>query len=131
MKFARLVAVACGLLLGCYCFAQNLTGVSVSPASVPSGTPSIGTVTLSAPAPTGGVVVGLSSNAPAATVPTGVTVPQGATSATFSVGAHNSGYTKLAATITATVVIAHRKRKCRIVAQLGRALFVPISACAA
>jgi outer membrane protein assembly factor BamB len=102
MKFARLFAVACGLLLGCYCFAQNLTGVSVSPASVPSGTPSIGTVTLSAPAPTGGVVVGLSSNAPAATVPTGVTVPQGATSATFSVGAHNSGYTKLAATITAT-----------------------------
>ena len=62
-----------------------LSAVSVSPASVVGGNPSQGTVTLTAAAPSGGFAVTLSDNSGAATVPAGVTVAQGATSATFAI----------------------------------------------
>jgi hypothetical protein len=62
-----------------------LSALAVSPASVTGGTASTGTATLNAPAPGGGAVVSLSSNAAAASVPASVTVAAGATSATFTV----------------------------------------------
>jgi hypothetical protein len=64
----------------------ELTALTVSPTSVPGGALSTGTVTLGSAAPNGGVTVGLGSNLPAAAgVPASVTVPAGATSATFRV----------------------------------------------
>lgn len=61
--------------------------LSVSPSTLyGSGSTATGTVTLLNPAPTGGQVVPLSSNnTSAATVPASVTVPAGASSATFVV----------------------------------------------
>lgn len=64
----------------------TLTGLSLNPDTVVEGSNSTGTVTLSAAAPTGGLVVSLSSgNASAATVPASVTVSAGATAASFPV----------------------------------------------
>lgn len=66
--------------------AASLQAVSVTPASVTGGNSSTGTVTLTSAAPSGGAFVGLSSsNTAAATVPAGVTVAAGATSAIFTV----------------------------------------------
>jgi trimeric autotransporter adhesin len=65
--------------------APTLSALSVNPASVVGGGSSTGTVTLSAPAPSGGLVVTLSDNSAAATVPASVTVPAGATTATFTI----------------------------------------------
>ena len=66
--------------------APVLSGVSVNPTSVAGGNPSTGTVTLSAPQ-SGNTVVALSTPAPAtvATMPSSVTIPAGATSATFTI----------------------------------------------
>ena len=63
-----------------------LSGVSVNPTSVVGGNPSTGTVTLSA-AQSGATGVTLSTPAPAtvATIPSSVTVPAGATSASFTI----------------------------------------------
>jgi hypothetical protein len=70
----------------------TLTSLALNPSNVTGGSPSSGTVTLSAPAPSGGALVSLStSNAGAVTVPSNVTVPAGATSATFI--ASSSGVT--------------------------------------
>jgi len=65
----------------------TLSSLTLSPTSVVGGAQSsTGTVTLSGPAPAGGAQVLLSSsNTGAATVPSSVTVPAGATSATFTV----------------------------------------------
>ncbi len=64
----------------------SLSAVSVSPTSVVGGTTSQGKVTLTSGAPSGGAVVNLSSANPSvAAVPASVTVPAGATSATFNV----------------------------------------------
>jgi len=72
----------------------TLTSFSVSPASVTGGNPATGTVRLSAAAPSGGVLVSLGSNLPnSARVPTSVTVPAGATSASFTVTTFNVGAT--------------------------------------
>ncbi len=67
----------------------TLSSIAVNPTSVNGGSNSTGTVTLSGPAPSGGVVVYLSSSASAATVPASVTVAAGATSATFTVSTSN------------------------------------------
>jgi hypothetical protein len=68
--------------------AVALSSVSVSPGTIVSAQSGTGTVTLTAAAPLGGTVVSLSSsNTSAATVPASVTVPQGQTSATFTVTA--------------------------------------------
>jgi hypothetical protein len=62
-----------------------LSALALNPASVAGGTSSQGTVTLTAPAPSGGVVVTLSDNSSAATVPASVTVPAGSSSAVFTI----------------------------------------------
>src|SRR5262245_11865636 len=65
--------------------AATLSTLTVSPTAVVGGSPSQGTVTLTASAPALGAVVTLSSSDAAATVPASVTVAAGATSATFSI----------------------------------------------
>jgi len=62
-----------------------LSTIAISPASVTGGTTSQGTVTLSAPAPVGGLTVALSSDSSAATVPASVTIASGSSSTTFTV----------------------------------------------
>jgi hypothetical protein len=64
--------------------AVTLSDVSVNPSQVIGGTSSQGTVTLSGPAPAGGINVTLGSNS-AATVPSSVTVSAGNATATFTV----------------------------------------------
>ena len=76
----------------------GLSGVSVTPSTVAPNTSSTGTVSLNAPAPTGGVVVTLSSGNPVATVPPSVTVEAGSRSADFTIAVGASG----AATVTIT-----------------------------
>lgn len=77
----------------------GLTSLSFSPASVVSGKTSVGTVTLSNPAPTGGLSVSLfSSDTSVASVPASVTVAAGTTSATFTLTS-----VPVAATSTATI----------------------------
>jgi uncharacterized protein (TIGR03437 family) len=64
----------------------TLTSVTVSPAYVTGGTTATGTVTLGAAAPVGGIAVTLLSSSVAyAQVPSFVTVPQGATTASFTI----------------------------------------------
>jgi len=62
-----------------------VVAVTVSPNTLVAGLSATGTITLSGPAPAGGQLVSLSTNNVSATVPATVNVPQGATSATFSV----------------------------------------------
>ncbi len=63
-----------------------LTAVTVAPNNVVGGATATGSVTLGSAAPTGGVGINLSSSLPGtASVPPSVTVPAGATSATFEV----------------------------------------------
>jgi len=64
----------------------TLTSLTLNPTAAVGGTQSsTGTVTLSGPAPSGGARVALSSSNAAAQVPSSVTVPAGATSASFTV----------------------------------------------
>jgi hypothetical protein len=64
----------------------TVSSLTLNPTSVVGGAQSsTGTVTLSGPAPAGGAQVMLSNNNGAASVPSSVTVPAGATSATFPV----------------------------------------------
>lgn len=66
--------------------AVALSALSLSPGTVKGGASSQGTVTLTGPAPATGVRVNLaSSNTAVSTVPSGITVPAGATSAVFTV----------------------------------------------
>ena len=66
--------------------AATLTSLTRSPTSAIGGTSSTGTVTLTGPAPSGGVVVTLTSSSTAvATVPASVTVPAGSTVATLTI----------------------------------------------
>jgi len=60
-------------------------GLTLNPTTVIAGTPSVGTVTLTGPAPTGGLPVNLSSTSPSASVPSSVTVPAGATTVNFNI----------------------------------------------
>jgi trimeric autotransporter adhesin len=82
--------------------AGQLQSVSVSPTQVTGGTSATGTVTLSGPAGFGGQVVTLkTNNLLVAQVPSMVTVPQGSTSATFTVTTSLVASTQTV-TITAT-----------------------------
>jgi hypothetical protein len=66
--------------------APHATSLKVDPLVVTGGNPATGTVTIAAAAPSGGTVVPLSSSHPQhATVPPSVTVPAGATTATFPI----------------------------------------------
>lgn len=78
--------------------APTLLSLTLSPASVNAGEPSTGTVTISDPAPSGGLTVTLASSSTFATVPANVSIPAGATSATFAVSTSD-----VPATTTATV----------------------------
>src|SRR6266404_742391 len=65
---------------------ETLSSVTLDPSMVVVGSSSTGTVNLTSPAPTGGAVVTLaSSNSTRASVPPSVTIPAGASSATFNV----------------------------------------------
>jgi hypothetical protein len=87
----------------------NMLGsVSIAPASVASGESATGTVTLSAPAPAGGIIVALSSSNPAAvSVPESVVVPEGSDQATFTVQT-SGGSSATNATVTASFDGAQR-----------------------
>lgn len=63
----------------------DLTALTLTPAVVKGSLSSIGTVSISDPAATGGLTVTLSSDNAAATVPASVVIPAGATSVTFTV----------------------------------------------
>lgn len=75
----------------------TLSSLTLNPTSVSGGASSSGTVTLSAAAPTGGVAVALSRTG-SASVPASVTVPAGATSATFTVST-----SAVTTTVTSTI----------------------------
>ena len=81
--------------------APTLTSLTLNPTSVVGGLQSSkGTVTLSAPAPAGGAQVTLSSSNGAASVPSGVFIPAGAGSASFTVNT-SAVLTSTSATISA------------------------------
>ena len=94
---------ASGMCDGRFCVGQTAVGaVNLAPGTVPGGSGATGTVILIAAAPAGGAVVALaSSNTAAATVPGGVTVPAGSTTATFAV-ATSAVTTPTTVTISAT-----------------------------
>jgi len=76
--------------------------LTLSPSTVRGGTASQATVTLNAPAPSGGLALTVtSSNTAVATVPTGIRVPAGASSTTFSVQSRTVTTTS-SSTISAT-----------------------------
>ncbi|HJZ69344.1 MAG TPA: hypothetical protein VKF81_14570, partial [Blastocatellia bacterium] len=79
----------------------TIFAVSTSPQSVTGGKVAMGEVVLSAPAPSGGAVVNLSSNTPFATVPKSVRVYARESSATFSIKTKQVIST-ISATISAT-----------------------------
>jgi hypothetical protein len=86
----------------------TLSSLTLNPTSTTAGSSSLGTVTLSALAPTEGVVVALSSsNTSVATVPANITVPAGATSVPFAV-ATGAVIAQSSATISATYAGATR-----------------------
>lgn len=85
-----------------------LLSLSLNPTNVTGGNSSVGTVTLSGPAPAGGAQVTLSSsNTAAANVPPNVTVAAGATTATFTVSTTAVG-ASTTVTISATYAGATR-----------------------
>jgi hypothetical protein len=75
------------------------TSLTLNPSSVIAGVSSVGTVTVNAPAPPGGLVVTLSLLGAAETLPATATIPAGATSGTFTIGTPVAG----SATISAVV----------------------------
>ena len=79
-----------------------LEALTISPTMIIGGNSATGTVTLSAPAPAGGVVVQLrSSNSSRASVPSTVTVPAGARSANFTIRT-TSNFWAFVTTVTIT-----------------------------
>ncbi|HET6928824.1 MAG TPA: hypothetical protein VFI45_00760, partial [Candidatus Acidoferrum sp.] len=81
----------------------TVASLSLNPTSVVGGNSSTGTVTLSGPAPAGGMQVALSSsNTTVARTPASVTVAAGATSVTFAVST-----SVVSASTTVTIFAAH------------------------
>jgi uncharacterized repeat protein (TIGR03803 family) len=85
------------------CSGLTLSSLALNPITVHDGGTSQGAVTLSAAAPSGGVVVGLSSNSTFAIVPANVTVSAGATSATFTVRTQSGVLSNTSVVITAAL----------------------------
>ncbi|MCS7273523.1 MAG: S8 family serine peptidase [Fimbriimonadales bacterium] len=79
----------------------TLQSLTISPSAVWGGQSATGTVTLTGPAPAGDIVVQLHSSSNRATVPSSVTVPAGATSASFVIRTR-SAFSVETVTITAT-----------------------------
>lgn len=105
-RFSRGARLTCAplltMLLISVSSAQTVSSVTLNPASVPAVVTTTGTVTLAAAAPTGGVVVKLSSNRPALVkMPATVTVPATALSANFTINTFPSG-SQQSVTITGT-----------------------------
>jgi len=75
--------------------------LSIGLASVPGGLPATGLVSLPTPAPDGGALIALASNAPQAIVASSVMIPAGASSQTFTIATLDAPPT-MTATITAT-----------------------------
>ena len=98
----QLILLLLAMLVPALGSAQTVKTLALNPTTVYAGYPSTGTVTLSAAAPTGGLVVTLASNSSSATVGANVTVPAGSTSATFTVATVQQGATQASATITAS-----------------------------
>ena len=88
--------------------APVLSALSLNPGSVTGGASTTGTVTLSGPAPSAGIVLSLASSSPEATVPSSVTVSSGKASVTFTVSTIPTP-AKVAATITAQEGSSSRK----------------------
>jgi|GEM_PF-2233195 len=63
----------------------TLSGMTINPSTVAGGASTVGTVTLNGPAPSDGVSVTLISTLPSVGVPSGLSIPAGATSATFPI----------------------------------------------
>ncbi|GIV10881.1 MAG: hypothetical protein KatS3mg020_0372 [Fimbriimonadales bacterium] len=80
----------------------SLQSLTVSPTSVWGGNSATGTVTLSGPAPAGGVTVQLRSSSSRASVPSTITIPAGATSANFTIRTTSRFFSITNVTITAT-----------------------------
>lgn len=79
-----------------------LQSLILNPTTLAGGATSIGTVTLTIPAPSGGAVVNLSSSRPTrATVPASITIAAGSQSATFAVTTRR-GNKRVTATIMAS-----------------------------
>jgi uncharacterized repeat protein (TIGR03803 family) len=94
----------------------TLTGLTFEPVNVVGGKTSAGTATLSGPAPSGNAVVTLSSsNSSVVSVPATVTVPAGATSASFAVSTKRVKRTETVSitanynggSVSATLTITH------------------------
>ncbi len=103
----------------------RIVNLTVDP-SVAGGTTSSASVEMDRAAPEGGVAVALSSDNPAARVPATVTVPAGATRATFVIPTQG-GSAKVRATITATLNGDSRSATIVIRALGMRLLSVPAS----
>lgn len=74
----------------------GILSLTVNPTSVPGGTPSTGTVTLGAPAPTGGTVVTLAvDNTSVAKVDWGLLIPAGQTAGQFAITTYPVGVSAL------------------------------------
>ncbi len=82
--------------------ASSLSSVTIQGSIVGGNTPNPGTVTLTGPAPVGGLVVALQSSNSALSVQSSVTVPEGATSATFTMTTAGVD-SNVVATVTATL----------------------------
>lgn len=97
----------------------TLQSLTVSPSFVIGGNSATGTVTLSGPAPAGGVVVTLRSSRPdRASVPISITVPAGATQASFTIRTTSGFFTGewvTGVTITATLDSTSRSASLTIV----------------
>jgi uncharacterized repeat protein (TIGR03803 family) len=85
----------------------TVSSLTFNPSSIQNGAATTGTVTLSAPAPSGGSSVGLSDNNPSfLVIPGTVTVPAGATTATFQAGATN-GFVNSNTPVTVTATLGN------------------------
>ena len=92
----------------------TLTGLAISPSVIEGGQDATGTVTLSGPAGSGGEVVSLSSSTQFVGVPPGVTVPPGATSATFAV---STGAVTAATCASVTASLAGANQSARMIVE--------------
>jgi uncharacterized repeat protein (TIGR03803 family) len=85
------------------CSGLSLSSLTLNPTTVQDGGTSQGAVTLSAAAPSGGTVVGLSSNSSFALVPANVIVPAGSSSATFTVTTKSGVLSNTSVVVTASL----------------------------
>jgi len=96
--------------------APSLSSVTVAPTNPVGGSNSTGTVTISSPAPVGGLVINLSTSNSAASVPSTVTVASGATTATFTV---TTSAVSAATPVTITATRGSQTRTATITVQVS------------